>query len=292
MNDYLGNLVTRTLGQMNAVEPRLASRFEQVESPSLLQGNAAPFLPRLYGFDDSPDADPLEVEVESQTENPIRQPVARTSIARQNIARPEPTDEIESRGDALPNSNQRLFQTTPTSTEASIKAAPVHHVIESPRIPALNEPVTASQSASRQTSSQSDRAADVEKLFAEIEALQYQSLAASDTRRTASSRPVDEQEQQRRSWKPMNGELLPGVLIAEPRPPVDWRPAVAALAPMLPPIPAIERQPVVKVTIGRVEVRAVVNESAKPAVAVTEKAPHIQALPLNEYLRRRINGEL
>ncbi len=288
MNDYLGNLAARTFGQLSAVEPRLASRFEPAESPPGLQANNL-FLPRAAN---SIDDELLNVDVESFAE---ASPRVQTARPRQSVARAEQTSEVESHSDAPAVSELNLTQAAPLSTAISIKATPIHPVAESHLQPSeQQDPRAASQPTSQTPVSaqvQPDRAADVEKLFADLAELRLERMLPSEVRAEV-PRPAEDQWQMPPSREQTDGKPSNVFSFAEPRQPAEQRVAVAAVVPTLPPVPAIERQPVIKVTIGRVEVRAVVSAPTASATAAAEKAPTIQALPLNEYLRRRTNGEL
>ncbi len=111
MNDYLGNLVARTLGQMPAVEPRLASRFEQIEPASPFQNATGTFQQR--------DTEPLEIEEESLSESSNRDRTIRPS------RRVASANRVTDTGDSteIANDDHSFFQGVSVSGMTSIRTS-------------------------------------------------------------------------------------------------------------------------------------------------------------------------
>lgn len=289
MNDYLNNLAARTLGRFPIVEPRLASRFEQSEAPPIAAGSAT----LLSRPGDSPGLDPWEVEQEIAADTANNLP-GKTNPVKQRTTRAAQPAEQEDLTDTAARHAPDAHQLPPLTIAPSIAATPAQpNLAPQPQLTTKQEANAASWLPPYQTPTgtpETERTAEIEKLFSELAMLRQEGLRPQENQRAEPALSVKGAEQPQQK-KELTGNPLNTSSVA-PRQPAQWPTAVPLATPVLPPVPAIERQPVVKVTIGRVEVRAVITTPTAPTVSVAEKTPPPQALPLNEYLRRRANGEL
>jgi hypothetical protein len=290
MNDYLGNLVARTLGQMPVVQPRLASRFEPVESPVTFAGDA----PGLFQHR---AAEPVEVEEEIEAAAD-HGPNSRPARSRRRTLHSDQTAEAEALpGAARPDGANPVSQASPRVSVKTSAPQSQPDVLSQSRSPARAEgndtPLLPRHPSP--TLIETNRADDAAKTFADpaSEPLRHETLIQPEARRADLSRRQDMENWRDRDEAKMTGLSPEDSSRAQPLQPADWLSPVSPAAVASPPFtPPLEREPVIKVTIGRVEVRAVMSAPPAPAIAVAEQTPRIQALPLNEYLRRRNNGEL
>lgn len=289
MNDYLNNLAARTLGQFPVVEPRLASRFEQSEAPPIAAGSAT----LLSRPGDSPGPDPWELEQEIATDA-ANNPASKTTPAKRRTTRAAHPAEQEELTDTAARHAPDAHQLPPLTIAPSITATPAQpNLAPQPQLTTKQEANAASWFPPSQTPTgapETNRTAEIEKLFSELAMLRQEGLPPQENQRAEPALSVKSVEQPQQKKEPTGNPLMTSS--AAPRQPAPWPTAVPVATPVLPPLPAVERQPVVKVTIGRVEVRAVISTPTATVVSAAEKTPPPQALPLNEYLRRRANGEL
>jgi len=283
MNDYLGNLVARTLGQMPAVEPRLASRFEQIEPASPFQNATGTFQQR--------DTEPLEIEKESLSESSNRDQTirpARRIVSAKRVVEPDGSLERD-------NDDDKFFQDVPVSGMTSIRTSQSQPGVEQV-LPSLQteqivaSPVALNPNLMAVSQIRPGRVVDAIGNFADPPFRGQEGLNQSETLRAGFSQRTDRKTE--RDREKSDGQPPQSVSRVEPQPPIEWLPQAASMPPVSSPIPAIERKPVIKVTIGRVEVRAVMSAPTVTALPTAEQSPRIQSLPLSEYLRRRNNGEL
>jgi hypothetical protein len=293
MNDYLGNLVARTLGQMPVVQPRLASRFESVESPAAFSSGAASDLPGLF----QPRATELmEEEVEIAADH---DPMAsRPKSPRRRPPSDQTAEGEESPGAVRPDGVNLFLQALPGFSVKTSASQSQPDVLSQPLSPAQAEgkqaPLLPRQPSS--TATEVNRADDSAPTFADLASppRRQETLIQTEARRADS--PRRQEVENRRDSDDQNSNRPPPEVSSRVHPlqPADWLSPVSPPPVVPPPVtpPLTEREPVIKVTIGRVEVRAVTPAAPAPTATATEQTPRIQALPLSEYLRRRNNGEL
>ncbi len=286
MNDYLGNLAARTLGELSLVQPRLASRFEATASPLALNASDTP------GQFQQRAAPPEEVE-EELFEAPTAPAEKARPTARRAWLSEQATDDLlepVKRGVAplAPASASFSIETATAQFQANDAKRQPTRAEQGVASPPLPRPPTAELA---QTEHAYDSVQGVAKLFPAPEPPEV--LLQPATRRANAPRPPAGEEPPDRAAENPDGkssEAPPRLMSLQS---VDWPPPVLpAMAPAPPLASAVAREPVIKVTIGRVEVRAVLPTPPAPAVTATQPAQRAQALPLDEYLRRRNHGEL
>jgi hypothetical protein len=290
MNDYLGNLVARTLGQMPVVQPRLASRFEPVESPAIFATDA----PGLFQHR---AAEPVEVEEEIEAVADY-DPSSRPARSGRRTSHSDHTTEAEALpGAARPDGANLVSQAPPQVSVKTSTPQSQPEVLSQSRSPAWVEgndtPLLPRHPS--QTMIETNRADGAVKNFADPapQPLWPETLIQAEARRADSSRRQEMENRRDRDEEKVTGQSPEDSSLAQTLQLADWLSPVSPTAVASPPFtPPIERKPVIKVTIGRVEVRAVISAPPAPAIAVAEQPQRVQALPLNEYLRRRNNGEL
>jgi len=283
MSDYLGNLAAKSLAPAPVLQPRLASRFEPLapaapelrESPAFLEETVteiappppAPILtkfeshspsppgrggqgvrPRRAGRSEEQHAHAAAVEKVSE-ESP--QPVTKPEPARRRL--PAPVEaEPERVQSAVAERSVQPFEASPPDPlsrgeRGNLAAAAAAR-------PVLLQPLTVVQIPPRQD-------APIMPLL------------------PRERRPGGESPRELRTEKPQPQEapvprLQPRVTFAERQP---FAPLREAPAP----------EPVIHVTIGRIEVRA----TAAPKAPARERPAARPAVDLDEYLRQRSKGE-
>ena len=290
MNDYLGNLAARTLGRMPVLQPRLASRFEPVESPAALPGDAP-------GFFQQRAAEPAEVEEELEAAANHDSIARPARLRRLGLLSGQTAETEESLGAAGPDGADQVSHASPrvsiktptTQSQPDVLSQSLSHA------QAEEKDMSLLPSRPSSTLTEANRADDAARSFADLAPApqRQETLLQAETRRADSSQRQDTENRRDSDDEKTTGLSPEGSSRAQALQPADW------LSPLTPPAVAspqftqpIEREPVIKVTIGRVEVRAVAPTPPTPTVKAAEQTPRIQALPLSEYLRRRDNGEL
>lgn len=291
MKDFLSQLIARSTAPALAVRPRLPSRFEASAQPA--------GIPALPG--DSTPAAPLETTV-----GPTR--TLRTSppsdISAQVPSAPAEPDEASTSPSAqtTPPPPQNHAPARATASATVSPAAPAAHSskLATPVSPALapaNTPATATVRQSPTAKPLPAKALLQPSFDSGIQSPEPPapgsvSEAASSTIATsaASPEPVSPKPTASSKPSPPASGLRPESEIANLSSQTFAPPARPALAvrPASVPAPsaaAAPAQPVVEITIGRVELRAIVTPASPRAVPPT--APK---LGLDEYLRQRTGG--
>lgn len=272
---FLSRLLARTLGESAALAPRRASRFEGSEGgfEERFEEKVAPVAPRR---DVAPAAADISGEVPSANpaapadpSPPLRPPSASVEGERQ----PQPVREIHE----VHTVEQRLTALPPETPAPPSARAPD---------PPPPQPAEPRRPAARPTDvprEQSTLAAGEIRIERHSMEHRFETLVREHTIERTPDQPRPEQRPSSRS--PTEREPPPARPAAPQRttaavtpPPPSRRAALAErAAPAPPPTP-----PVVHVTIGRVEVRAVQSQPPKPTAK-----PREPRMGLDDYLARR-----
>jgi hypothetical protein len=323
MNDYLGNLIARTLDQGEVVQPRPLSLFEPIAAipwPVL----AAPAETAAEVGEPAAEtafpAPPLDLR--PQPPQPARssfEATPETASGPQPVSRRladrRPVELARDGADVAPDMTPRLTQTSPRPPvktapallenddpaghapdmkQVSIRPAfnPPAPVLELPEQPDAGrtlpaQPLSAVAPAGVETSPTAAERPGLETVDRQIVVERIIAAAALP----AETRLENQAALPARFAKPENqtvAETTPAPLHPSPGPPVVARPEVRSAPrreqPALSNLPA--PAPTIQVTIGRIEVRAT------PPAAPSAKARKSQPAPLSlaEYLRQRTNG--
>lgn len=250
MSDYLGNLAAKSLAPAPALQPRLASRFEPL-APAAPELRAAPaFLEETVTELASPPPAPIPVHIES----PSPSPPGRGSQG----VRPRRAERSEERH-AHEATAEKVSEDSP-------------------------QPVTKPASARRRVPAPVE--AEPERVQSAVAGRSVQSFEVSPPDTPVrpllppwERRPGGEGQREFRPETPRHQEssipqLQPRVTLAERQP---FAPQRESPAP----------EPVIHVTIGRIEVRA----TAAPKGPARERPAARPAVDLDEYLRQRSKGE-
>jgi hypothetical protein len=257
MSDYLQNLVNRSLDPSRPVRPRLASLFE----PPVAGGLFAAASPSDT-FD--ADAEPLTVEATPAAD---MRSAARPTPARADTAQSRPTQPPTpaTRADApwqIPSDTQDASR---SSGRLTVPAAP--HVGSS-LLPA-SRPGPDAAPRGRIDEREATRRDDAARRDAHAEAARAESKAEG----RLESREAARRE---RAFAPL---LVPAATKAAQAP----RSSAESLTP------APDAAPTIRVTIGRIDVRAVFSDVQQQRPRPAPARPH-PALTLEDYLRQRKGG--
>jgi hypothetical protein len=277
MSDYLGNLVVRSLDPTPAVRPRLASRFEPVspalppelvaEAPALVaetvQERAEPARPRQSRKRAVPAEEPEPVQA-AAPRRAARRGVPLVETSPPGPLSHLPTDPPRERGNASESSS--LVQAT---------------------LPQQRPPSPVRERGPRGEVSPADRPNRED----------WRSPVNAEIAAPGRFQNQPHRESASRQDPPISSPVAPRQPAPRERDPLERTPVKAKLpVPLLQPrITVVERlpspmrqeapaaEPVIQVTIGRIEVRA-----TPPPVQPSRPRPATQtAMSLEEYLRRR-----
>jgi hypothetical protein len=259
MTDFLTNIVTRNLGAVGAtatIRPRLASLFEPI------RGEVAC----------------MEMEAETIVTRPSAGLDRATTEARQPEHRPPPAPANSREGAPATAVKGPLLPSTaplaPLRDSGSLETAPVERIVEHRE----SVPVSSHRpdEDSRSSISEPQVTPPVARPRSELQPIRRELVVPSPGRED--------------SLEPAHHALLvpprmTGTLAADLRrslPPGRTRPQKSSRAAAEQAPPASSAEPDIHVTIGRIEVRATVeNTPARPS------RPTSSAMSLEEYLRRR-----
>ena len=259
MSDFLGNLAARAVAPSNAIRPRLPSRFE---SPATAERTA-------LDAEQEPSADAARIEDRGRVSQipfaPTPSPTMRErsiEIARPIVAA-EPAASVVSPPVNVPLADPPPFvapitPTKPQPPEKGIQPAPTPLLAPVPTLPV--RPVLLSQET-----------------------------PIPATRSSRPPEPVTPREAGETPPRKRVEPVVPQRIVAVEKPPVA---AAVASSPEATgaacETPAETAAPIIRVTIGRIDVRAVLPSAPAP----TRKAPTASpVLSLDEYLKQRDGGQ-
>lgn len=256
MSDYLQNLLARSLNPSRGVQPRLASLYEP---------RAAAFAPTVS---DSFDTAEAETEPRPPDADEAARPERRTADAAKEFPRPAWPEAPTAPQQPFANASRQPDASRPAETRAERR-------IENDAAPRLSR-LSAEEPAPPAPTPSSE---EVRKHASQVEPARRDSEAARDVPAPAASvRPPAAEPR----VKPAPAVRLfePRIQPAPPQPP--------ARPPQLSEERAqAEAAPTIRVTIGRVDVRAVAGVPQEKRRAPEQPRP---GLTLEEYLRRRGGG--
>lgn len=279
MSGYLSNLASRAVEQPPSIRPRLASLFEPTSGPRIRV--AEPLAPKRSM---RPPSVPRRHEDHTTATRLAEADVELSAIHRSAERESEPAESSHPGRDHRPKVKHESDSLTERSTQAS---APHATVVRNTKSKVERGPAT--ESIEKNIGHQRVPPASDEQAYrAELEAAPPGPEAALLERTVIVETPVS---------APVEQTLVEAVTTrvqreTHPRPVVIVRPDVTASyespAPSIE-TPAIthETPPAIRITIGRVDVRAIMPQ-AQPAAPARE-TERVASLSLDEYLKKR-NG--
>ena len=312
MADFLGNLVTKSMGKAEEIRPRLPSLFE----PPAAQADRGPAAAGPAAV----ESPPVQLEAAAQAAPPAKPeqelsaPAARPRMPRAP-ARPSPRHVAQPAGDsadeptlAAPRPAATAHQaTTPAAETASSAPSPAQARQEIRPAPDLEWPPGESEYSElpirrgpgpAMLGPTSEAAAGQPAEPARSMTLTLPSThpvppgTPGPPLRPAREAPCKEPTAPRRSSRLETGsDGVPAQAKARPVPDPAGAPAVVARPQVIPastagPTPVAEPAPTVQVTIGRIEVRAMPPLATQPKAQRSGPA----VMTLDEYLRQRNDG--
>lgn len=299
MSDYLSSLLDRYQPQMPVIQPRLPSLFEP--EPALVASTA-------LGMNDFSEV-PLAVEKElapsttTQSKRQNRQPIpVNAEGSEAEHAHSQPTL-FGSKKAALPATESPKQVAAPISQASTpvptnfvrSSQAPLDQVIVAPRNSENRLSTSLASSKPQDSLVKPSAAPSLPALSPPIESVKERIIIQSNL---VSTQPATRQGEQvnpvvvpdRLPPPSLSlGQLIPKI---EPKPAAGEQATGILLAPILPifaaPGPQLaQAEPVINVTIGRIEVRANVQTPSSKAKPANRQPP----MELNEYLQRRGGGQ-
>lgn len=280
MNDYIGNLIARTVSPAAAVRPQLPSLFEP--APAAREAKSEPEFEHENFVEQPPVTRPSEKLAPTR----LSIPTPRRSVLRE----PEQTVPDISRARKILETSQESEPARPatsirhqsTSREPSRiffprgdgRSSPEPEAPVQPRIFRRAAPTPSEDKPSNSTQRRSD--AIKSPLRDVIASASHEVGAREEIRPSQSSvapKPVVVPELRKHELLKWSG-VQPVVPTIRPLPPIAPLPPAAATAP-----------PTINVTIGRVEIRAV-----PPPAQQRPKPKPPTVLSLDDYLRQRASG--
>jgi hypothetical protein len=284
MSDYLGNLAAKSLAPAPALQPRLASRFEPLASaaPELREGPA--FLEETVTEIAPPPPAPIPTETESRSPSP-------PGRGGQGV-RPRRAERSEEHHAHVPTA-EKISEDSP---EPWRKSEPAHRRVPAPveAEPERVQSVVAKRSVQPSEApppaplSRGERGNLAAAAGVDRDRLQPLTVIPAPPRQDApvpsllSPRergPEGEGSREFRTEKHQYRE--------SPVPQLQPRVTLAERQPFAPQREAPAPEPVIHITIGRIEVRA----TAAPKAPARERPAARPAVDLDEYLRQRSKGE-
>lgn len=278
MSGYLSNLASRTIEQRPSIRPRLASVFEPASGPRirvvepLEEERSRPARSVSRRYDDG--ARPTRLTEAHVKPSPIKQP-------------PEPAAG-PAQVSHLPEDHRPMPTLASDSlSERSTQAITPHATVVSNTKSTLESPVPASASTASESGNQPVQAASPERAYQPELGAAHSSEAAL-LERTLAIEPAVSAPAGRTP-----AEAVINKVEAHPGPAVIVRPNVSANYESQPPsieMPSITREApsAIHITIGRVEVRAIMPPPAQP-VTTARETKRGASLSLEDYLKKR-NG--
>jgi hypothetical protein len=286
MSDYLGNLAAKSLALAPALQPRLASRFEPLApaSPELREGPA--FLEETVTEVAAQPPTPIPMYIESHFPSPFGRGGMEVSPRRAERSEEQHADKA---------SVEKVSETSPvpvTKPEPARRRVPAPVEAEPERVQSViaKRSVQPSETSPPGPLFRGERRNLAEAVVVNRDRLQSLTVIPAPPRQDApvtpllssrergtggeasqAERPEHHRPQESLSTIP---QLQPRVTLAERQP---FAPQWESPAP----------EPVIHVTIGRIEVRA----TAAPIAPARERPAARPAVDLGEYLRQRSKGE-
>ncbi|MEW6732885.1 MAG: hypothetical protein AB1489_16285 [Acidobacteriota bacterium] len=285
MSDYLKNLVAKSLSRTEVVQPRLASLFEpsspvegvshnpfSIETESVHERqsfNEKPFETTFTPIPNRTVQPNLQREAVSNSNLFVANPV---DSAAQPYIQPISTDKVESV--SQPESLSDIDSSQPLSVHTTISQTPIDRVKpvdaseqrDQPLLKPMAKPVVSEPSILNQTS-------HTESLESMESASNIKSIQASTIVPPTAS-PIT----QRQDLSPVRPIITMAPELEMARITELSTPAKSQTKVAYQPLPTI------KVTIGRVDVRAIMSTSPTPR---TTAPPAAQSLSLQDYLKQR-----
>jgi hypothetical protein len=280
MNNFLSQLLARSSGSAKVVRPRLASRFEPRSPETFADPHTSPEVPRI---EESIDVERLEAESQRNTPEANSSKPGIESHGSRMVSRPTRAQEQHaigfSRGDDPPPINANS-DTAPTQNGNSPILSDKTHFLDNRVRPTLQDIPYAQNDVSAKPASHfeshPETTTTAPALLPTEKSVFQQSLLARNPFATVqlTKQPVVEPV-----FPTQKTSLLPAQTLT-PLPPNAWAPQVVQASSS-----SATSDPDVHITIGRVEVRAVVTE--KPKRTAKAESP---VMALDEYLRKQRTG--
>jgi hypothetical protein len=268
MSDYLGNLAAKSLAPAPALQPRLASRFEPLApaAPELREGPA--FLEETVTEIAAPKASPVRTEIRPAHRDPAPADVQSVEPSPPGLLSPRERRNVI-------KEKQELAVEPVTKPERVRSVVAKRNVQPSETSP----PGPLSRKEGRDLAEAAVVNRDRLQPLTVVPAPSRQDVPVTPSRERgpggeASQAERPEHHRPQESLSRMIPQLQPRVTLAERQPFVPQRESPAP-------------EPVIHVTIGRIEVRA----AAAPKAPARERPAARPAVDLDEYLRQRSKGE-
>jgi hypothetical protein len=289
MGDYLSELATKNIGTANVIQPRRASRFEQVQTPGAHDLQTEPLSVQAENFDIvqavneerggeiKPDTRPRRPMKSSRKDEFIS--IEDNADRRTPLASPPkaPAPVTKQTAENVSLSSNIIEEVRQTANEILSHSRPPSPAVVKPKKSLLisgeaqeKTNITLKQASIEPHFSQS-KAVELKIPETKNSAPQVISKQSPETPAQVIVQPrVSKSEERFGEFENNQNKILP---VREKMP------------KQIPETPKPAEVPVINVTIGRVEIRAV-NSSAPVKEARTKPA----TLSLEEYLRQRSNG--
>jgi hypothetical protein len=280
MSDYLGNLIARTVSPAVAVRPQLPSLFEPApaarESKSEPEFEQENFVEQPPATQASEKPAPMPLSIPTPRQSVFREPeqtVPEISRARRILETSQESEPARPPTSILPQStpqeSSRIF-----SRRGDGKPSPEPEAAVQPRILRRAAPTLREDKLSSSTRRRSDI---IKSPLRDVSASASHEVGAREETRASqpsvASKPVVVPELRKHELLKWSG-VQPVIPAIRSLPPIAPLPPAAATAP-----------PMINVTIGRVEIRAV-----PPPAQQRAKPKPTTVLSLEDYLRQRAKG--
>jgi hypothetical protein len=283
MSDYLNNLVERTLKVAPVVQPRLASLFESSSNAGveISRGHLETETHRNDSTSDAafraPAAAPQPVQL-SQLRPQVRETNEVNLIDRKKTAADQ------DRGNQENSPAVIAHQPTPLPAARGL-TTPVRPALPEPEV-ARNDYLAREQTTAPAVASESGRSSSIEKDHDENWPRLQPRIRQLVDEQLTHLQPTHADGGDR-----MRPEQMGPVAVATSRINIE-RADVAALKPtphiIREPVVTTEPVPTINVTIGRIDVRAIVSQSSPAPRFAQPQQPRTSSL--DEYLRKRNEG--
>jgi hypothetical protein len=283
MSDFLNNLAARSLSLADAVQPRIRSLFEpqaaQVNQPARFSVQLSP--EDRAAREDEPSSR-MVLESSESSASTLEQSTRSNSIT--SSLKPS-ADAAAARRDDRDAASHRAEPARARGSTYTVSILP-KEALDLSRPPAPDATVARKPAADRRTvlTTSADLAPQIR------DEREGRATLVPNIRRMVDD-PINRLEAQ--ASAPMRAEQTPANQPAAASPARTITPAQVGRAPELPvahlrsPAPVAERSPEIKITIGRVDVKAVM-----PAQPAARSQPPARFAPtsLDDYLRERSGG--
>jgi hypothetical protein len=267
MSDYLDRLTRQSSGSEAAIRPRLSARFEPTEQASTLDLEAEAELPGTEA--ERGQANTLQPPAQPPIETGGR-PVTNAGMHRPSLlALPMPLPELIEMDDAT---SRQAEQSVQTAVAAKIELTHVAQIQTTPLV------------GTSPAGGHERLAANAERSILSTHSNLEQTAPPATTVKVDSPVPMTWLNDRRPSERAQGAATLRPGRVVQPQ----VLPAPEPTAPPKNRTAELQASPVIRVTIGRVEVRAIMPPPAAPA---RRSAPSAPQLSLEEYLRRRNGGQ-